>query len=216
MAMAPDCIILRHQLSGAAHFLASQVTCHVVNAGDGTHEHPTQGLLDAFTIREKKGDFKGLKVTIVGDVLHSRVARSNIHGLTALGAAVTLCAPPTLMPVEVERLGVRVEHFLDRAVAGADVVMALRVQKERMEGGFFPSPREYFELYGLTAARMKGADRECIVMHPGPMNRGIEIASEVADGPRSVILDQVSNGVAVRMAVLYLLVVGRRKSETAD
>jgi aspartate carbamoyltransferase catalytic subunit len=216
MAMAPDCIILRHQLSGAAHFLSTQVTCHVVNAGDGTHEHPTQGLLDAFTIREKKGAFEGLKVTIVGDILHSRVARSNIHGLSTLGANVTLCAPPTQIPLAVERQGVRVEHSQDRAVAGADVVMALRVQKERMEGGYFPSPQEYFELYGLTNARMKGADRECIVMHPGPMNRGLEIASEVADGPRSVILEQVSNGVAVRMAVLYLLVVGRKTRETAD
>lgn len=216
MAMAPDCIILRHQLSGSAHFLSTQVTCHVVNAGDGTHEHPTQGLLDAFTIREKKGEFKGLKVTIVGDILHSRVARSNVHGLTALGAKVTLCAPPTLIPIEMDRLGVSIEHALDKALAGADVVMALRVQKERMEGGFFPSQREYFERYGLTNARLLGADRECIVMHPGPMNRGLEIASEVADGPRSVILDQVSNGVAVRMAVLYLLVVGRKTSETAD
>lgn len=216
MAMAPDCIILRHQVSGSAHFLSTQVTCHVVNAGDGTHEHPTQGLLDAFTIREKKGEFKGLKVTIVGDILHSRVARSNVHGLATLGASVTLCAPPTLIPVEIERLGVKVEHSLDRAVAGADVVMALRVQKERMEGGFFPSQREYFELYGLTNARLRGADRECIVMHPGPMNRGLEIASEVADGPRSVILDQVSNGVAVRMAVLYLLVVGRKTHGAGD
>ena len=212
MAMAPDCIILRHPLSGAAHFLAGKVSCHVVNAGDGTHEHPTQGLLDAFTIQENKGEFKGLKVTIVGDILHSRVARSNIHGLTALGGQITVCGPPPLIPPFVDRLKVKVSYDLDKALEGADVVMALRVQKERMESSCFPSLREYFELYGLTSERMKKADKAAIVMHPGPMNRGVEIASELADGPRSVILDQVSNGVAIRMAVLYLLMVGRRKS----
>jgi len=216
MAMSPDCIILRHPLSGSAHFLASKVTCHVVNAGDGTHEHPTQGLLDAFTIQENKGEFKGLKVTLVGDILHSRVARSNIQALTKLGARVTVCGPPPLIPPFVEKLGVKVSFSLDRALEGADVVMALRVQKERMDASYFPTLREYFELYGLTSARLKKADGAVIVMHPGPMNRGVEIASELADGPRSVILDQVSNGVAVRMAVLYLLMVGRRKSETAD
>ena len=216
MAMSPDCIILRHPLSGSAHFLAGKVDCHVVNAGDGTHEHPTQGLLDAFTIRENKGEFKGLKVTIVGDILHSRVARSNIHGLTKLGAKVTVCGPPPLIPPFIEKLGVKAVYRLEQALAGADVVMALRVQKERMESSYFPSLREYFALYGLTSARLKKADPAAIVMHPGPMNRGVEIASELADGPRSVILDQVSNGVAIRMAVLYLLMVGRKSHAGAD
>ena len=177
-----------------------------MNAGDGTHEHPTQALLDAFTIRRAKGTLAGLRVAICGDVTHSRVARSNVALLTKMGAGVTLCGPQTLLPVEIERTGARVAHRLEEAIDGADVVMILRVQKERGGGLGFPSDREYFEQFGLTPERRKLAKKDAIVMHPGPMNRGVEIDSAVADGPESVILEQVENGVAVRMAVLYLLI----------
>lgn len=180
----------------------------IVNAGDGMHEHPTQALLDAFTIRERKGRIKGLKVAIVGDLLHSRVLRSNLLLLTKLGAEVWVCAPATLIPPGLKQMGVRVTTRVDEAVEGADVIMMLRIQLERMQGGYFPSLREYFTTFGMTEARVKRAKPDVIIMHPGPINRGVEIASEVADGKASVILDQVANGVAVRMAVLYLLAGG--------
>jgi aspartate carbamoyltransferase catalytic subunit len=206
MAMAPDAIVIRHSRSGAPHLLARALPCAVVNAGDGTHEHPTQALLDAFTIRRAKGTIAGLKIAICGDVAHSRVARSNVSLLTKMGAGVTLAGPATLLPAEIERTGARIVTRVEDAIEGADVVMMLRVQKERGGGMGFPSDREYFDFFGLTPARRRLAKRDAIVMHPGPMNRGVEIDSSVADGPGSVILDQVENGVAVRMAVLYLLI----------
>ena len=204
-AMAPDLLVVRHAYSGACDLLARICDARVVNAGDGMHEHPTQALLDAFTIRAHKGSIAGLKVAIVGDLLHSRVLRSNILLLRALGADVWLCGPSTLMLPGSDRFGVQATTSIDEAVADADVVMLLRVQFERMHGGFFPSVREYFEMFGITAERLRRARPDAIVMHPGPMNRGVEIASDVADGPDSVILEQVANGVAIRMAVLYLL-----------
>jgi aspartate carbamoyltransferase catalytic subunit len=204
-AMAPDMIVMRHASSGAPHLLARMCRSAIINAGDGMHEHPTQALLDAFTIREHKGRLAGLKIAIVGDLLHSRVLRSNLLLLKTMGADVWACGPATLMPAGIERLGVRATTTVDDAVAAADVVMLLRIQHERMHGHFFPSVREYFALFGMTAERLGRAKADVIVMHPGPMNRGVEIDSDVADGPYSVILEQVSNGVAVRMAVLYLL-----------
>jgi aspartate carbamoyltransferase catalytic subunit len=204
-AMAPDMIVMRHASSGAPHLLARMCRSAIVNAGDGMHEHPTQALLDAFTIREHKGRLSGLKVAIIGDLLHSRVLRSNLLLLKTMGAEVWACGPATLVPVGLDRLAARVTTSVDEAVDGADVVMMLRIQQERMHGHFFPSVREYFSLFGLTVERLRRAASDAIVMHPGPMNRGVEIDSEVADGPGSVILEQVSNGVAVRMAVLYLL-----------
>jgi aspartate carbamoyltransferase catalytic subunit len=207
-AMSPDMIVLRHSSSGACDLLARVCRSRIINAGDGMHEHPTQALLDAFTIRQHKQRIGGLKIAIIGDLLHSRVLRSNVLLLTKLGADVWLCGPPTLVPAGVERLGVHVTTSVDEAVEGADVVMLLRIQLERMQGGFFPSLREYFNVFGMTEQRLRLASSEVIVMHPGPMNRGVEIASEVADGPYSVILEQVANGVAVRMAVLYLLAGG--------
>ena len=204
-AMAPDVIVLRHASSGAGHLLSRICTSRIINAGDGTHEHPTQALLDAFTIREHKQRIEGLKIVIVGDLLHSRVLRSNVLLLTKLGADVWVCGPSTLIPPGIARLGVRVSTSIDEAVADADVVMMLRIQQERMQGAFFPSLREYFNTFGMTAERVARAKPDAIIMHPGPMNRGVEIASDVADGPGSVILEQVANGVAVRMAVLYLM-----------
>ena len=204
-AMAPDMVVMRHASSGAPHLLARMGHSAIINAGDGMHEHPTQALLDAFTIRQHKGRLAGLKIAIVGDLLHSRVLRSNILLLNLMGAEVWVCGPATLMPREVDRFGVRATTSVDEAVEGADVVMMLRIQHERMHGHFIPSVREYFTLFGLTAERLRRAKPDVIVMHPGPMNRGVEIDSEVADGPFSVILEQVANGVAVRMAVLYLL-----------
>jgi len=204
-AMAPDMIVMRHASSGAPHLLARLCRSAIINAGDGMHEHPTQALLDAFTIREHKRRLAGLKVAIVGDLLHSRVLRSNVHLLNKMGAEVWACAPSTLMPPELPRFGVRATASIDEAVAGADVVMMLRIQHERMHGHFIPSTREYFTLFGLTPERVRRAKPDVIIMHPGPMNRGVEIDSDVADGPYSVILEQVTNGVAVRMAVLYLL-----------
>jgi aspartate carbamoyltransferase catalytic subunit len=214
-AMSPDMIVLRHSSSGACHLLSRICRSAIVNAGDGTNEHPTQALLDALTIRERKGRLQGLKVAIVGDLLHSRVLRSNIYLLTKMGADVWVCGPPTLVPAEIRRFGVRVTSFVDEAVADADVVMLLRIQLERMEGAYFPSLREYFQVFGMTEARLRLAKPDVMIMHPGPMNRGVEIASEVADGPYSVILDQVANGVAVRMAVLYLLAGGAEHEEAA-
>jgi aspartate carbamoyltransferase catalytic subunit len=207
-AMSPDMIVMRHASSGAAHLLAQICRARIINAGDGMHEHPTQALLDAFTIRRHKQRIAGLKVAIVGDLLHSRVLRSNVHLLRKLGAEVWVSAPRTLIPPGIERLGVRATTRVEEALADADVVMMLRIQMERMQGHFFPSLREYFTLYGLTKERLALARPDAIVMHPGPMNRGVEIASDVADGPASVILEQVANGVAVRMAVLYLLAGG--------
>jgi aspartate carbamoyltransferase catalytic subunit len=208
-AMGADAVVVRHACSGAPHRLAGWVHGSVVNAGDGTHEHPTQALLDAFTMRRRLGRLDGLRVTIVGDVLHSRVARSNVLLLATLGAEVTLVAPPTLLPVGVEAWPAVVGYELDGALPKADVVMMLRVQRERMAASFFPSAREYSRRYGLDRARMAALPEHAIVMHPGPMNRGMEIAAEVADDPRrSTIVEQVTNGVTVRMAVLYLLLGG--------
>jgi len=204
-AMAPDMIVMRHASSGAPHLLARLCRSVIINAGDGMHEHPTQALLDAFTIRERKKRLDGLKVAIVGDLLHSRVLRSNVHLLNRMGADVWACAPATLMPADLARFGVRPTTSIDEAVDGADVIMMLRIQHERMHGHFIPSTREYYSLFGLTAERARRAKEDVIIMHPGPMNRGVEIDSDVADGPYSVILEQVANGVAVRMAVLYLL-----------
>ena len=205
-AMAPDLVVIRHGHPGVPRMLAERIQAGVINAGDGAHEHPTQALLDAFTIRQHKGRLEGLKISIVGDIEHSRVVRSNIHLLTKMGAEVTLAGPRTMMPVGIESLGARVVYTLEEAVEGADVVMMLRVQLERQSRKLIPSVKEYFSLFGLTRKRLAGAADDVIIMHPGPMNRGVEIASEVADDPRfSVILEQVTNGVAVRMAVLYLL-----------
>ena len=204
-AMSPDMIVLRHAASGACHLVVDGCSARVVNAGDGMHEHPTQALLDAFTIRERKSQFDGLKVAIVGDLLHSRVLRSNIQLLRALGAEICVCGPSTLIPVGIARFGVHAPTSGDEAVTDADVIMLLRVQLERMRGHFFPSLREYFALYGMTSKRMERAKSDAIIMHPGPINRGVEVSSELADGPCSVILEQVANGVAIRMAVLYLL-----------
>ncbi len=214
-AMSPDMIVIRHGSSGAPHLLARTCQSTIINAGDGMHEHPTQALLDAFTIREHKGRLAGLKVAIVGDLLHSRVLRSNIALLNTMGAKVWACAPSTLMPSHIDEFGVRSTTSVDEAVEDADVVMMLRIQHERMHGHYIPSVREYFTMFGLTPERLRRAAPDAIVMHPGPMNRGVEIDSAVADGPFSVILEQVSNGVAVRMAVLYLLS-GRDSADVPD
>jgi aspartate carbamoyltransferase catalytic subunit len=204
-AMRADMIVLRHPAAGSAETLAGTVRSSVINGGDGWHEHPTQALLDLFTMLEKKGRIQGLRVAIVGDLAHSRVARSNIHALTKLGAEVRAVGPPTMIPMELERLGVRVTTQMEEGIRGADVIMMLRLQIERQGRALFPSLREYAMLYGLNAERLKLAETGALVMHPGPINRGIEIASEVADSVSSVILEQVTNGVAVRMAVMYLL-----------
>lgn len=204
-AMSIDALVVRHASSGVPLMLSNILKASVINAGDGSHEHPTQGLLDLFTIRDHKGKIEGLTVTIVGDVAHSRVARSNIHGLTKLGAKVRVCAPSTLIPMGIEKMGVEVFHDLDKALEGADVVNVLRLQLERQKKNLFPTIREYSMLYSVTQERLKHAKKDVIVLHPGPMNRGVEISSGVADGSASVIDEQVTNGVAVRMAVLYLL-----------
>ena len=213
-AMGADAVVIRHSASGAPHRLADWIDGHVLNAGDGTHEHPTQALLDAYTMRSRLGELRGARVAIVGDVLHSRVARSNVWLLRTLGARVTLVAPPTLLPVGVESAlgpGLRVCYDLDSVLADSDVIMMLRVQRERMNEAFFPSAREYARRYGLDGARMRRMPEHAIVMHPGPMNRGMEITPEVADSARSTIVEQVTNGVSVRMAVLYLLLGGSSK-----
>ncbi len=203
-AMHVDTIVMRHSSSGSAEYLARSIKAGVVNAGDGIHEHPTQGLLDIFTIREKKKTLEGIRVCLVGDILHSRVARSNIWGLKKMGAKITVCGPPTLIPAKIEELGVEVSYDLDEAIQGQDVLNILRIQLERQTGAFFPSIREYAAEYGISKERMHKAKKDVIIMHPGPINRGVELEAEVADGPQSVILDQVTNGVAVRMAALFL------------
>ncbi len=212
-AMRPDILIIRHASAGAAALLAQKVGCSVVNAGDGTHEHPTQALLDALTIRRAKGRLSGLTVAICGDILHSRVARSNILLLNAMGAFVRVTAPSTLLPAGINRMSVELCPSMADALRGADVVMMLRLQRERMAGAFVPSVREYFRYFGLDADKLKAAKEDALVMHPGPMNRGVEIASEIADGPQSVIQEQVEMGVAVRMAVMEALLDPRRNPE---
>ncbi len=218
-SMAADCVVVRHSSSGAPNTLSRLLKASIVNAGDGAHEHPTQALLDAFTIRQRKGTLEGLKVAIVGDITHSRVARSNVHLLTKFKSHVWLCAAPTLMPVAMDQMisgnspYLHLTNSMTEAVADADVIMMLRVQFERMSESFFPSVREYSRYYGLNRARVEQAKADVIIMHPGPINRGVEIATDVADGPYSVILDQVSAGVAVRMAILYLLLGGHGSSD---
>jgi len=206
--MQPDCYVMRHPSPGAGQLIQKFTQASIINAGDGAHEHPTQALLDAMTMRQRKGGFKGLQVLIAGDIAHSRVVRSNIHLLNKMGAKVTVCGPATLLPPFIESLGVEATTDFEGALKGKDVVMMLRIQLERQKRGMFPSLTEYYQRYGLTEERLKRAAKDVIVMHPGPMNRGVEIASEVADGPYSVILDQVENGVSVRMAALYLLLGG--------
>ena len=212
-AMAPDLVVVRHRHPGVPRMLAERLGCSIVNAGDGAHEHPTQALLDAFTIRRAKGRIEGLEVAIIGDIEHSRVVRSNIHLLNLMGARVTVAGPRSMLPVGIEQMGVEVVFSTEDAVRDADVVMMLRLQLERQVTTRFPSLREYFEVFALTEKRLAGAKDDVIILHPGPMNRGVEIASEVADGPYSVILEQVSNGVAVRMAVLYLLALRQEGGE---
>jgi aspartate carbamoyltransferase catalytic subunit len=203
-AMNTDILIVRHAAAGAAQFLSKVLDCSVINGGDGAHEHPTQALLDLFSIRERKKRIEGLTVTIIGDIAHSRVARSNILALQKMGARVRIAGPATMMPLEVASLGVEVTYDIDAAIEGADVIMMLRIQKERQGGHLFPSIREYATHFGLNQRRLRGAKKNLLIMHPGPINRGVEIAPDVADGPYSIILDQVTNGVAVRMAILFL------------
>lgn len=212
-AMRPDVIVIRHSSSGAPHMMAKLVEASVINGGDGTHAHPTQALLDMMTVKEHKGRIDGLRIAIVGDITHSRVARSNCVGFTKMGADVTVAGPPTMMPMGIETLGVSVTHDIDEAIRDADVIMMLRIQSERQERFLFPTLREYSITYGLNTKRLKNARKDVMIMHPGPMNRGVEIAPEVADGPYSLILDQVTNGVAVRMALLYLVLGGARHAD---
>ena len=207
-AMNPDIIIIRHSAAGAPHMLASLLRQSIINAGDGAHEHPTQALLDMMTIRSRKGRIAGLKVAIIGDISHSRVARSNIHGLTKMGARVFVAGPATMLPRDIEKLGVVAYSRIDEAIKDADIVMMLRIQTEREKQNLFPSLREYAKYFSLNRRNIALARKDCIVMHPGPLNRGVEISPDIADGPHSVILDQVTNGVAVRMALLYLLTGG--------
>ncbi len=209
-AMQPDILVIRHQASGAPHYLAKKLRCGVINAGDGLHEHPTQALLDMLTVREAKGRIDGLKIAIVGDIAHSRVARSDIHGFTKMGAEVVVAGPATMLPPYLDSLGARVTHSLEEAVTGADVIMMLRLQLERMGQMYLSTLREYAVHFGLAPRHLELAKEDVIVMHPGPLNRGVEISPEVADGPHSVILEQVTNGVAVRMAALLLLIGGER------
>jgi aspartate carbamoyltransferase catalytic subunit len=214
-AMAIDMVVMRHGASGSAKFLADRIPSNVVNAGDGRHEHPTQALLDMLTIRDNLKTLEGLKVCIVGDILHSRVARSNIYGLLKVGAEVAVCGPQTLLPFDIGSLGVHVFRRVEEAIEWADVLNVLRLQLERMKGGFIPSLREYNRFFGITNQRLEAAGKDILILHPGPMNRGVEIDSDVADGDQQVILDQVTNGVAIRMAVLYLLAGGRPESAEA-
>ena len=215
-AMKPDIIVMRHSCSGAPHYLAERCDFSVINAGDGAHEHPSQALLDLLTMRQAKGRIDGLIVAIIGDITHSRVARSNVYALVKLGAEVRLCGPGTMLPPGIERLGAKVFNSVDDAVTGADVVMTLRIQQERQGKTMLPSLREYAMFYGINPERLKLAKPDAIVMHPGPMNRGVEISSVVADGPQNVILDQVENGVAIRMALLYLVSGGDKLDQSAQ
>lgn len=215
-AMDPDCVIVRHKVAGVPHRLAAVLGAPVINAGDGAHEHPSQALLDLLTVKEQKGRIEGLTVTIIGDIAHSRVARSNIYGFSKLGAEVRVAGPPTMLPVGIEALGVKRYTNLREAIEGADVVMALRIQMERLEGACFPSVREYAATFGLDRAKLRFAKEDAIVMHPGPVNRGVELSHELADHRPSVILDQVRNGVALRMALLYLVAGRGRKAGEAE
>jgi aspartate carbamoyltransferase catalytic subunit len=215
-AMKVDMVVVRHKSAGVPYFLTQCLDAAIINAGDGAHEHPTQGLLDLFTVRRKYKKIEGLKVLFVGDILHSRVARSGIWGFKKMGASVAICGPATLLPWEAEKMGIEVYSDLDKALEGRDVVNVLRIQLERQQAGFLPSLREYTNLFGITKERLKCLNENFTIMHPGPINRGVEITPEVADGPYSVILDQVTNGVAVRMAVLYLLSGGERKVEKEE
>ena len=212
-AMNPDVIVIRHTSAGAPHLLAKMLKSAVINAGDGMHAHPTQSLLDLMTVRENKGHIAGLRIAIIGDISHSRVARSNSVGFTKMGADVVLAGPPTMIPKDVETLGVSVTYDVEEAICDADVIMMLRIQKERQQHFLFPSEREYSKIYGLTNAKLKTAKDDVLIMHPGPINRGVEIAYDVADGPQSIILEQVTNGVAVRMALLYLVTGGKRNAD---
>lgn len=214
-AMNPDAIIIRHSSSGTPRFATTFCRSHIINAGDGAHEHPTQALLDAFTIKQEKKNIEGLKVLIVGDILHSRVARSNIFLLQKMGAKVLLVGPPSLLPVEFKKFGVEIDFNFERAIVGSDVIMMLRIQLERQGGNFFPSIREYRNLYSLTVERFRRAKKNAIIMHPGPINRGVEISADMADSAESVILKQAENGIAIRMAVLYLLL-GGKEGESTD
>jgi len=213
-AMNPDVIVMRHSSSGAAHVISKRVNCSVINAGDGTHAHPSQALLDMMSIREKKGTLKGLNISIVGDISHSRVARSDIIGFSKMGAHVTICAPPTMIPKGIEAMGCQIAKNMDSCVEGADVIMMLRIQRERQGNILFPNEREYASLYGLNPPRVKLAQKDVIVMHPGPMNRGVEIVSEVANSDCSMILEQVTNGVALRMALFYIVAGGSRHADS--
>ncbi len=210
-AMNPDCIVLRHPSSGTAEILARLVKCSVINAGDGSHEHPSQALLDLLTVRERFEKIEGLKIAIIGDISHSRVARSNIHGFTKLGAEVMVAGPPTMMPFGIEKTGCRVFYKIEDAIKDADVIMVLRIQLERQKACLFPTVREYSRLFGLDSVKLENAKKDVVILHPGPINRGVEISSDVADGPYSLILGQVKNGVAVRMALFYLLLGGYRE-----
>lgn len=210
-AMNPDCLVVRHSSSGTPNILAKYLRCSVVNAGDGAHEHPSQALLDLFTIREAKGRIEGLKVAIVGDITNSRVARSNIHALGKMGAEVRVVGPPTMIPMDIDKMGCSVFHDLKDAIVDVDVIIMLRIQMERQKAPSFPSVREYSALYGLDGKKLEKVPKDVVILHPGPINRGVEITPEVADGPCSLILDQVKNGIAVRMAIFYLLIGGARE-----
>ncbi len=213
-AMNPDVIVIRHSSAGAPHMLARMIRPSIINAGDGMHAHPTQSLLDLMTVRENKGEVNGLRIAIIGDISHSRVARSNCIGFTKMGAEVVIAGPQTMIPKGIETLGVSVALNVEDAICDADVIMMLRIQKERQKSFLFPSEREYARVYGLSNKRLESAKDEVLIMHPGPINRGVEITPEVADGPYSIILDQVTNGVAVRMALLYLVAGGTRNADT--
>jgi aspartate carbamoyltransferase catalytic subunit len=213
-AMKPDIIVLRHPSSGAPHLIAKRVKCSVINAGDGIHAHPSQALLDMMSVREKKGKIEGLNISIIGDIAHSRVARSDIGGFSKMGANVSICAPQTMIPMGIENLGCTVKPNIETCVEGADVIMMLRIQKERQGNILFPTEREYATLFGLNKARLALAQKDAIVMHPGPMNRGVEISSDIADSIHSIILEQVTNGVALRMALFYLLAGGSRHADS--
>jgi len=215
-ALGADIMVLRHSMAGAAELMARTVPASIINAGDGAHEHPSQALLDLFTVREAKGTVKGLEVAIIGDISHSRVARSDIWGFSKLGANVRVCGPPTLMPPGIENMGCTVFDKVEKALEGADVVIVLRIQTERQQQGLFPGLREYANLYGINRERLKLAGRDALLMHPGPINRGVELSGEVADGQQSLIETQVTNGVAVRMAILYLLAGGGKQIDPVD